>query len=58
MKIPHDRVTVKVGPPAVKRFANRMFAKNIDGRQGIFKALYFRSVGREYRAFLIAECGF
>jgi hypothetical protein len=30
-----------------------MFAKNIDGKQGNFKALYFRSDGREYGAFLM-----
>ena len=60
MKIPHDRVTVKVGPPEAKRFANRMFAKNIDGKQGISKALYFRSVGRGCRAFVfwILDLGF
>jgi hypothetical protein len=41
VKIPHDRVTVKVGPPAAKRFANRMFAKDIDGKHGIFKPCIF-----------------
>jgi hypothetical protein len=41
VRIPHDRVTVKVGPPAAKRFANLMFAKNIDGKQGIFSGPVF-----------------
>lgn len=53
MQFPHDRVTVKVGPPAAKRFANRMFAKNIDGKQGIFRSPVFSFLfGRECRAFV------